>query len=236
MFNKRLSYGLSFFLIIMMINPLLMVGMAQEVDLHLQDSDEDGISDWDEINRYESNPSSKDSDGDTIDDYREITTGTSPNDDDSDGDGFPDEDEYDLWIPGAPIPECWYRCPYVADLPELTTTLTDNRILTRYTFVKGDETHEHSIESKVTGNDTDSSWKLDLGYSIKAWARLSTEAGLTLKTGTTFGVVASWKTSFEAGIQANFDHGTTWTWNGASIDHKRSEHQDVFDDYAKRNW
>ena len=52
------------------------------------DSDGDGLNDWDEINRYETQPYNADSDGDTINDWQEISVyKTDPNSVDSDGDG-----------------------------------------------------------------------------------------------------------------------------------------------------
>ena len=46
----------------------------------LWDSDEDGLSDWDEVNTHQSNPLNKDTDGDGYEDQEEISSGTSPSD------------------------------------------------------------------------------------------------------------------------------------------------------------
>lgn len=55
------------------------------------DSDDDGLSDGDEVNIHHTNPTLADSDGDGLTDTAEIqTTGTDPNLADSDGDGLPD--------------------------------------------------------------------------------------------------------------------------------------------------
>lgn len=48
-------------------------------DLHLVDSDSDGLSDYDEINVYHTSPYLEDSDSDTINDKQEILQGSDPN-------------------------------------------------------------------------------------------------------------------------------------------------------------
>jgi hypothetical protein len=48
-------------------------------DLHLVDSDNDGLSDYDEINIYHTSPYLEDSDSDTINDKQEISQGSDPN-------------------------------------------------------------------------------------------------------------------------------------------------------------
>jgi len=58
------------------------------------DSDDDGLSDGDELNNYGTDPLNKDSDNDGLDDYKEINTyHTNPLDDDYDNDGLNDGDE-----------------------------------------------------------------------------------------------------------------------------------------------
>ncbi len=236
MFRKNLGYGFSFFFIILMINSLLMVGMAQEVDLHLQDSDEDGISDWDEINRYESNPNSKDSDGDLIDDYREVTTGTSPMDPDSDGDGFPDFDEYGLWNPDAErIPDRWYRCPYIADLPELTTTVVDGRIERHYTFTKGNETRVTNITSTISQNTGTHGWRNRIEGTFSTWFKVGLELGA--KTQIPFGPpTPHWKLVSEWGLRVGFDAGVSYSWSGTHMDQTTDHDQEIINDYTTKNW
>ncbi|MBI2583842.1 MAG: hypothetical protein HYW25_04195 [Candidatus Aenigmarchaeota archaeon] len=59
----------------------------------LDDTDEDSISDYDELNVHGSNPGSKDTDADGLDDDSEIRLGTDILSPDSDRDGVPDGEE-----------------------------------------------------------------------------------------------------------------------------------------------
>jgi hypothetical protein len=59
----------------------------------LGDTDGDGLSDWDEVMVYHSNPFNKDTDGDGLSDKDEIARGTDPNIADTDGDGVLDGEE-----------------------------------------------------------------------------------------------------------------------------------------------
>lgn len=54
------------------------------------DTDDDGLSDFDEVNTYATDPLDADSDDDGLDDGFEIAAGTDPLDADSDNDGLPD--------------------------------------------------------------------------------------------------------------------------------------------------
>jgi uncharacterized delta-60 repeat protein len=65
---------------------------------NLTDSDDDGLTDWEEAYIYGTDPNAADSDGDGLGDGEEIAVGTGPNDPDSDADGMPDgwEDTYGL--------------------------------------------------------------------------------------------------------------------------------------------
>ena len=51
----------------------------QELILKNQDTDSDGLSDWDELNVYKTSPYLEDTDSDGIDDKTEIEAGTDPN-------------------------------------------------------------------------------------------------------------------------------------------------------------
>ena len=55
------------------------------------DTDNDGISDGDEINIYDTLPTQRDTDGDTLSDGDEIVYGTNPNNQDTDNDGMNDD-------------------------------------------------------------------------------------------------------------------------------------------------
>ncbi len=58
------------------------------------DSDGDGLSDYDEINIYHTNPNKADSDNDGLTDYQEVKVyHTDPNNPDTDGDGYTDGSE-----------------------------------------------------------------------------------------------------------------------------------------------
>ncbi|MBD3353125.1 MAG: hypothetical protein GF364_16710 [Candidatus Lokiarchaeota archaeon] len=63
------------------------------------DSDDDDLDDYEEIMTYQTDPSDTDSDDDTYSDWEEVTVGTDPNDPadnpgvDTDGDGLPDCEE-----------------------------------------------------------------------------------------------------------------------------------------------
>jgi hypothetical protein len=62
------------------------------------DTDDDGLSDGDEVNTYGTSPTNSDSDNDGLSDNTEITTyNTLPNNPDSDGDGLWDGDEINIY-------------------------------------------------------------------------------------------------------------------------------------------
>ena len=68
------------------------------VRLYSPDSDDDGLSDFDEINTYFTNLNNSDSDDDGLNDGDEINTySTDPNDADSDDDGLTDGDEVNTY-------------------------------------------------------------------------------------------------------------------------------------------
>jgi len=59
----------------------------------LEDSDNDGVNDKDEVETYGTNPNVRDSDNDGMIDGQEILNGTDPLSADSDGDGYSDGEE-----------------------------------------------------------------------------------------------------------------------------------------------
>ncbi len=67
-------------------------------ELMERDSDGDGLSDYDEIYIYGTDPLNPDTDGDGLTDYEEIYVyGTDPLNPDTDGDGIPDGDEIHIY-------------------------------------------------------------------------------------------------------------------------------------------
>lgn len=65
-----------------------------EEELRQRDSDDDGLSDYDEMYVYDTNPLDPDTDGDGLTDYEEIEEyGTDPLEPDTDGDNLTDGDE-----------------------------------------------------------------------------------------------------------------------------------------------
>jgi hypothetical protein len=67
-------------------------------DPNNSDTDGDGISDGDEVNKFHTNPLNPDTDGDGIPDGLEIKLGTNPLNPDTDGDGIPDGIELKLGL------------------------------------------------------------------------------------------------------------------------------------------
>ncbi len=83
------------------------------------DSDKDGLSDYDECLRYESDPSLEDSDGDRLADGIEVLQyGSSPALADTDADGLEDADEV-----------ARTRSPVVADVPVIKVTISTNPVV-----------------------------------------------------------------------------------------------------------
>ena len=74
-------------------------------DPHNPDTDGDGISDGDEVNKFHTDPLKADTDGDGLSDGDEIKLGTNPLNPDTDGDGIPDGIEVKLGLnPLVPDP------------------------------------------------------------------------------------------------------------------------------------
>ncbi|MHA2204028.1 MAG: hypothetical protein ACW991_10105, partial [Candidatus Hodarchaeales archaeon] len=123
------------------------------------DSDGDGLTDWDEINRYGSRPDLVDTDGDTISDGVEVGLGMSPLTTDSDGDHYSDNYEYANWNPDAERREDRYRlCPYIANLPEFSVEVSGSEVLFDFTFTKGTETKVVNISSTILQDIDQHSW------------------------------------------------------------------------------
>jgi hypothetical protein len=65
-------------------------------DPNNSDTDGDGLSDGDEVNKYHTDPLNPDTDGDGLSDGQEVKLGTNPLNPDTDGDGIPDGIEVKL--------------------------------------------------------------------------------------------------------------------------------------------
>ncbi len=70
-----------------------------------RDTDGDGLSDWDEVNVYRTNPLLPDTDGDGLSDGEEIRLGTDPLRKDTDGDGLEDAVDPDPLLTSTPTPQ-----------------------------------------------------------------------------------------------------------------------------------
>ncbi len=144
---KRMIFAI--FVVCILTSPPVFLVFAQELDPNL-DTDGDGLTDWDEINRYWSDPEEWDTDGDLIDDGKEVRTGTSPIDEDSDGDFIPDTDEYTEWNSLAEdVEQRYYRCPYIADLSHLTLEVINDRVILQQSYVKGNITKTEDITATI---------------------------------------------------------------------------------------
>ena len=68
------------------------------MDPNSEDSDSDGLGDFDEVYTYYTDGANPDSDGDGVNDGDEVALGVDPNNPDSDGDGINDGDEVDAGL------------------------------------------------------------------------------------------------------------------------------------------
>lgn len=233
-------------------------GAAQDVDTHLLDSDGDGISDWDETNRYWSDPYDRDSDEDGIDDYREVTTGTSPIDTDSDGDHFSDTYEYNVWNPQAVNRENKYhRCPYIADLPSIIPDVdpAESQIVRHYYFQKGNYTLNSTLSSDVSRNSTDynTGWRNQSvsetlgGHDL--WGGIRTQRLLQTSVETSvFGLFTikgdwQWNLPWPYLSIGRWDKGTYGTVNNqfwdtakSSLNFNETEDKNLFQNFTQQGW
>jgi Bacterial TSP3 repeat len=100
-------------------------------DLAMIDTDKDGLSDWDEINFYKTDPKRADMDGYGLSDGQEVTRyGTDPTRADTDGDGVTDGAEVkqgtDPKDPSSVLPQnlpeipCWQMRVVSVDSEEVS--------------------------------------------------------------------------------------------------------------------
>ncbi|MHA1910002.1 MAG: hypothetical protein ACW98Y_22105, partial [Candidatus Thorarchaeota archaeon] len=171
---RRLIQGLFFVLLI--VNSSVIFAFAQETDPYA-DSDGDGLTDWDETNRYKSRPDEPDTDGDSINDGVEVATGTSPLLEDSDGDFYLDAYEYANWNPeAARVQDRYILCPYIADLPNLAVEVTDNEVRTDFIFRKGSEFRAETAVNTIAQLAFQASWgnrmEMKSEFWTSGWARM----------------------------------------------------------------
>ena len=62
------------------------------------DADGDGLTNWEEVKRYHTDPHDADTDGDGLMDGYEVQNGTDPLNPDSDGNGIPDGQNPEMWV------------------------------------------------------------------------------------------------------------------------------------------
>ncbi|MCA9984519.1 MAG: FHA domain-containing protein, partial [Anaerolineales bacterium] len=125
------------------------------------DTDGDGLSDGEEVNRYGTQPKNIDTDGDGLVDGAEVEAGTSPINPDSDGDGVPDGlDDQPLATPiptdtptGTPTPtteptETFTPTPTTEFTPTPTATVTPTATATE--SLEQDRSSEVSVVNNRT--------------------------------------------------------------------------------------
>jgi uncharacterized repeat protein (TIGR01451 family) len=99
---------------------------SQEIEagtrIDLQDTDEDGLSDGDEVNIWKTDPLVSDTDGDGLKDGKEVAEGIDPLKKDTDGDGLDDAIDPDPELPPTKTP-----IPQPTKKPATATPTTDPR-------------------------------------------------------------------------------------------------------------
>lgn len=104
------------------------------------DSDGDGLSDGDEVNRYRTDPTRADTDNDLLEDGEEVRRGTNPLLRDTDGDGIDDAFDPDpLGVP-TPTPIVLPTFSPTPRPPTATATAVPNLADVRVTITNGSET------------------------------------------------------------------------------------------------
>ena len=109
-------------------------------DPNLTDTDNDGLSDSDELNVHGTNPLIQDMDNDGLTDGEEITAGTSPTDDDSDNDGYLDGYEVAAGsnpLSAASVPPRTRLLHYTLDIQNGTTVENRGTLVTDGTLTGG---------------------------------------------------------------------------------------------------
>ncbi|RLI54420.1 MAG: hypothetical protein DRP09_13160, partial [Candidatus Thorarchaeota archaeon] len=239
--------------IVLLSGPSTLFSVAQVTDTHSLDSDSDGISDWDETNRYWSDPYSRDSDGDGIDDLREVQTGTSPIDTDSDGDHLSDGYEYSVWNPLAPsVEDKYYRCPYIADLPTISFDIpdTEDNVIRHYYFQKGSEARNATVTGISKHTRINDGWGTrnkniqsvtgghDLWVGLKSVNTLDIELA-ALGAGSKVKVYLPQPYLQLGGWQKGtygFDNSQFWDYSRTDIDVDGRQDQNITSEFQQEGW
>ncbi|MFW9848280.1 MAG: hypothetical protein ACFFF4_04025 [Candidatus Thorarchaeota archaeon] len=240
---KRMVFAI--FVVCMLTSPPIFIVFAQEIDQNL-DSDGDGLTDWDEVNRYLSDPDDSDTDGDTIDDGREVRTGTSPILTDSDGDFISDTTEYAVWNPLATrIEDRYVRCPYIADLSHLSLDVINDRIILQQSYVKGNVTKTESISADIDQYAKQHSWGDQKEDSRAGWVGghvtigvMSQDIGAQIAS-----IGGNWAVP-QFYLEAVGEAGGELRWSGMSFDNDdetilnvtEDTINDVYESYTEKNW
>ena len=127
-----------------------------EEQLATRDSDGDGVSDFDEMNVYNSDPLNPDSDGDGLADNDEVTEyGTDPLSADSDGDGLSDGDEVNVYNTDPLNTDT--DSDTLTDGQEVNETNTDplNPDSDGDSLTDGDEVNTHGTDPNSADTDRD---------------------------------------------------------------------------------
>lgn len=128
-----------------------------EEQLNARDSDGDGVSDYDELYTYGTNPLTPDSDGDGLTDVEELNThGTDPLNPDSDDDGLSDGDEVNAYNTDPLNPDS--DGDGLMDGSEVMDHNTDpnSRDTDGDGLSDGDEVNRHSTDPTAPDTDGDS--------------------------------------------------------------------------------
>ncbi|MGY5880784.1 MAG: hypothetical protein RTV31_11065 [Candidatus Thorarchaeota archaeon] len=233
----------SLFCAFLVASPAFFFAAAQD---SLADSDGDGLTDWDETNRYGSRPDLVDTDGDTISDGVEVGIGMSPLSTDSDGDHYSDIYEYTNWDPDAARIEDRYRlCPYIANLPDFSIEIADESVEFDFIFQKGQETHTETVTTSIDQTTNEQSWGHQVNGELEFYAGAYARLGLMSQDfGTSFfssggNCAVPWpyvEIMREVGIQ----------YTGDIIDYKNRDYSfmqlrerdvsDIYDEYVNTGW
>lgn len=159
---------------------------ADEINIHMSDitlvdTDGDGISDFDEVHGTTTDPTKADTDGDDIDDLTEGTLNLDPNNPDTDNDGLEDGAEVNIHLTAADIEDT--DMDGLTDGNEVNTIGSDPLLADTDNDGIADGTEVTEIGSSPLSLDTDSDGLSDADeYTIHGTSLISTDTdsdGLT---------------------------------------------------------